>query len=155
MNEAILSGLSGFLEDGDRVYFLGDVAQHRRDLALLGRLRGSKCLVMGNHDVLDAADYLEVFDALYGSREMPERGILLSHYPVHPRQLRDRYVLNIHGHLHRDCLGQGYLNVCLDIHLRGPAHRYSAAALYGPPAPPWLFDLHAVWQDCPPRPEWA
>ena len=86
----------------DIVYHMGDVAlvgssdeRQRYVLDLLCQLHGEIRLVGGNHDNTWIA---EAFDAFYGVRE--RKRCLMSHIPIHPAQLEDRFKLNIHGHLH-------------------------------------------------------
>jgi calcineurin-like phosphoesterase family protein len=52
MNESLIERWNERVDDDDEVWVLGDVAMGRIDesLGLVGRLRGSKVLVTGNHD---------------------------------------------------------------------------------------------------------
>ncbi|MGE4047213.1 MAG: metallophosphoesterase [Acetobacteraceae bacterium] len=81
----------------DSVWVLGDFCFGKHSLAIAGELNGTKRLVMGNHDMYPAADYLRYFTRLCGVVEF--KGAVLSHVPVHPSQL-DRWRFNVHGHLH-------------------------------------------------------
>lgn len=81
----------------DVVFHLGDFCFGLRNLPIAGRLNGSKRLVMGNHDMYAADEYLKYFDRLFGVVEY--KGMVLSHMPVHVNQLK-RFYMNVHGHLH-------------------------------------------------------
>ncbi len=81
----------------DSVWVLGDFCFGKQNLEIAGRLNGTKRLVMGNHDMYPAADYLKYFTRICGVVEF--KGMILSHIPVHESQF-ERYTHNIHGHLH-------------------------------------------------------
>jgi len=81
----------------DSVWVLGDFCFGKANLEIAGRLNGTKRLVMGNHDLYPAADYLKYFTRVCGVVEF--KGMILSHIPVHDSQF-ERYSHNIHGHLH-------------------------------------------------------
>jgi calcineurin-like phosphoesterase family protein len=96
-DEKLIENWNSLVGPKDIVFHLGDFCFGKRNLPIAGRLNGSKRLVMGNHDTYGAADYLQYFDRLFGVVEY--KGMVLSHMPVHPNQLK-RYYLNVHGHLH-------------------------------------------------------
>jgi len=81
----------------DSVWVLGDFCFGKANLDIAGRLNGTKRLVLGNHDLYPAADYLKYFTRICGAVEY--KGMLLTHVPVHESQF-ERYTHNIHGHLH-------------------------------------------------------
>ncbi|HEY9704501.1 MAG TPA: hypothetical protein V6C58_18805 [Allocoleopsis sp.] len=81
----------------DRVYFVGDVCFHKKDLVKVGRMTGRKVLIKGNHDILDLKDYVPYFDDIRGSHQF--KGVLIAHIPVHPDSL-GRWGFQVHGHLH-------------------------------------------------------
>lgn len=81
----------------DRVYVLGDVAFHKKNLHWLDQMNGRKVLVKGNHDLEDLSVYLGYFEDI---RSCVQRiGLILTHIPIHPDSL-SRWRLNVHGHLH-------------------------------------------------------
>lgn len=101
----------------DSVWVLGDFCFGRVNLEIAEQLNGTKRLVMGNHDLYPAADYLKYFTRVCGVVEF--KGMILSHIPVHSNQF-SRYTHNIHGHLHSKniwmteepyCLDHRYINV--------------------------------------------
>lgn len=81
----------------DVVWHLGDVLFGKHSFAALAQLKRIKRLVMGNHDLYPAKEYLHYFNSIYGCFEAG--GCILTHMPVHESQF-ERYRLNIHGHLH-------------------------------------------------------
>src|SRR5579863_1697262 len=98
MNEVIIERWNHTVNRNDIVFHLGDFAFGRHNISIAERLNGKKKLIMGNHDTYPSADYCRYFTRLYGILFW-ERCIL-SHIPVHPRQLGERWLLNVHGHLH-------------------------------------------------------
>jgi calcineurin-like phosphoesterase family protein len=82
------------------VYHLGDVVINRKSLHHVKRLNGKKRLVRGNHDIFKDEDYREVgFESLYGVRVFVDQ-FILSHIPLHPDCVTERFRVNVHGHLH-------------------------------------------------------
>lgn len=109
-DEAIVERWNSVITKRDVVWVLGDVLFGLHSFDTLARMKGMKKLVMGNHDQYPAAKYLEHFSSIYGV--VRESGVILSHVPVHPDQLRKRYAANIHGHLHSKTLDDPrYYNV--------------------------------------------
>lgn len=106
MDKALIDNWNSVVNEGDRVYVLGDVAINRRCLSTLGSLKGRLVLVKGNHDIFKLKDYLPYFDDIrayvVGNTHKGFRYIL-SHIPIHPNSLA-RFNKNIHGHLHSNTL---------------------------------------------------
>lgn len=98
MHEAMIERWNSVVLPNDTVYHLGDFAFGRHNIAKARLLNGKKRLVMGNHDTYPTSEYLPYFDKLYGVLFW-ERCIL-SHVPVHSNGLGQRWLLNVHGHLH-------------------------------------------------------
>lgn len=98
MNECLIERWNMVVRKNDVVYHLGDFAFGRHNIKIAERLLGKKKLIMGNHDIYPATDYLPYFDKLYGV--LYWKMCILSHIPVHPNNLGSRAFLNIHGHLH-------------------------------------------------------
>lgn len=80
----------------DTVYVLGDVGRARAADQVCN-LRGKKHLVAGNGDDVARIVQTGLFASVRVWKQLP--GLLLTHVPVHPSQLRGG-VRNIHGHLH-------------------------------------------------------
>lgn len=98
MREVIIDRHNTVVKPKDTVYFLGDFAFGKANIAYAARFNGKKRLVMGNHDAYPTAEYLKYFDKLYGVLYWEQ--CILSHNPVHPDGLGSRWFLNVHGHLH-------------------------------------------------------
>lgn len=98
MTEDLINWYNELVDDGDRVYILGDVAMNRRGLDMsVPRLKGRKVLVKGNHDIDKLSYYSKYFDDIRAY--VCKKGFILSHIPIHPGSLA-RWSINIHGHLH-------------------------------------------------------
>lgn len=82
----------------DTVWHLGDVCFGERNMHYISQCNGRKKLVMGNHDMYEMTKYLQYFDRVFGAVEF--KGMILTHIPVHEEQLKHRFFLNVHGHLH-------------------------------------------------------
>ena len=104
-DETIIANWNKVVPKDARVYVLGDVAQKKSDIAKIGRLNGSrKILISGNHDIYPSSEYLKYFKDIRGTHRLTHplcNGIMLSHIPVHPMTLGENaHKLNIHGHIH-------------------------------------------------------
>lgn len=99
MTEDMIQWYNEMVDDGDRVYILGDVAFSATNMRnSVSRLKGRKVLVKGNHDPDNHRGmYQELFDDIRGY--VVKKGFIMSHIPIHPQSL-SRWKLNIHGHLH-------------------------------------------------------
>ena len=119
----------------DQVYMLGDICWNRSAFDWLPQLNGQKYLVMGNHDT-DAKRYLPYVNRLFGAIQlqvMPGCEAILTHIPVHPTQLEDRFQLNIHGHLHTVQLpDRRYVNVCVEPRQGVPMSLADIQQLFNP-----------------------
>jgi calcineurin-like phosphoesterase family protein len=63
-------------------------------------MNGRKILVRGNHDIFKDEDYREVgFQQIHGVRVFVDK-FILSHIPLHPDCVSERFRVNVHGHLH-------------------------------------------------------
>lgn len=98
MNEAIITNWNSVVKDNDKVFHLGDFCFGRANIEIAKRLKGQKRLILGNHDIYGAAEYLQYFKSVHGA--LFWNNCILTHVPVHPCQLGYRAKYNIHGHLH-------------------------------------------------------
>ena len=96
-DEELVKRWNATVNPKDIVFHLGDFCFGKRNIEIAGRLNGSKRLVMGNHDMYGAEEYLKYFDRIFGCVEY--KGMVLSHVPLHTGQL-ERWYMNVHGHLH-------------------------------------------------------
>lgn len=114
MDEAMVENWNKVVKPDDVVYHLGDVVINRRCLATLGRLNGSKRLILGNHDIFNHEDYLPYFKRLHGSLKLGD--LLLTHIPVHHESVAHWTTCNVHGHIHaHDIPSAKYFNVCVEM----------------------------------------
>lgn len=100
MTEDMITWYNEMVSDEDRVYMLGDMAfspQKMRDS--VGRMKGRKVLVPGNHEPPKMRKYFDLFDDVRGY--VVKKGFVMSHMPIHPGSL-SRWKLNIHGHTHNN-----------------------------------------------------
>lgn len=118
MNETMVQRWNEVVRPNDKVYHLGDVTMGRpkdadRNLPILARLMGKKRLVMGNHDMLGLTAYSVYFEEIYGVRVLED--MILSHVPLRPENITERWNVNIHGHLHDKTIPNGLYNcVCVE-----------------------------------------
>lgn len=98
MHEVMIERWNSAVGKNDIVYHLGDFCFGRHNIDIGERLSGKIRLVMGNHDIYPVQSYLTVFEKVYGM--IYWKRCVLSHIPVHPDNLGQRYLLNVHGHLH-------------------------------------------------------
>src|SRR5690606_22526737 len=91
----------------DKVYHLGDVAFTKDSLERMKSLPGHKRLVMGNHDKFKTKTYLQVFEEIYGVRQIDR--FWFTHVPMHVGSV-ERARLNVHGHLHANVVRQAPFN---------------------------------------------
>lgn len=112
MDEALIENHNKVVRPQDRVYFLGDVIINRRFMQKISRFNGRKKLIMGNHCIFRAEEYLQYFDDVKAYHVLDN--LLLSHIPVHP-QSKGRFRGNIHGHLHEKTVDDPwYFNVSVE-----------------------------------------
>lgn len=99
MDEAMVERHNKKVAPNDVVYVLGDCVINKRYLPQIGRLNGSKRLIMGNHDIFGHEEYLKYFKKVAGCRVFVDQ-FIFSHIPLHPDSVTDRFKVNVHGHLH-------------------------------------------------------
>ena len=92
---------------------------NRRALHLVKKLKGTKHLVKGNHDIESMQAYMQYFGNIYGIHNY-RRCFWMSHSPVHPGSLRGMY--NLAGHTHQNkvlgldgLLDPRYINCCVEM----------------------------------------
>lgn len=100
MTEDMIIWYNELVDDQDRVYILGDVAFSAENMRrAVGRLKGRKVLIPGNHEPQKMRKYFNLFDDVRGY--VVKKGFIMSHIPIHPDSL-SRWKLNIHGHTHNN-----------------------------------------------------
>jgi calcineurin-like phosphoesterase family protein len=124
MDEAMVDNWNKTVRPQDTVYHLGDVVIARRNLETVKRLNGRKILIRGNHDIFRDKDYYEAgFEQIHGVRVFVDQ-FILSHIPLHPDCVGERFKRNVHGHLHgnrimrwkmgEEQIDERYLCVCVE-----------------------------------------
>lgn len=139
MNEQIVRNHNNKVNDKDTVYYLGDVifsSSSELEIRMkqtIGRMKGEKILILGNHDYHHFSK--EIFSKYF--KEIREaaviqdsgRNIHLYHYPLLTWWNKQRGSYHIHGHLHgnRTCKEfeilrgeERALSACLDINQYEP-----------------------------------
>lgn len=119
MNEHLIACWNSVVKKGDLVYHLGDVffGPQKDYLPIHRRLRGSKRLIIGNHDNIRFFAQYELFGKIQLWKPLPDHGILLSHVPLEKDQLTRGSVefVNVHGHIHEKSTPEGpYQCVCVE-----------------------------------------
>lgn len=99
MNMYMVEKWNSVVGGEDIVIHLGDVVFAQTGFEYLSMLKGRKWLVMGNHERHKLERYTQHFEKIKAHWEFGD--ILLSHIPVHTREL-ERWSANVHGHLHTE-----------------------------------------------------
>lgn len=116
-NELIIENINKKVRIQDKLYCLGDVVIHKRNLPILDRINTKKrILLCGNHDLFGAKEYLKYFSDVRSYKMMPGEGIIFSHIPVHSSCLEGRFKYNLYGHCHANQVqDQRYFSICPEI----------------------------------------
>lgn len=136
MDQTLIDNWNKVVKDGDIVYHLGDVffGKHEQKYGHLLKnvLKGSKRLVVGNHDDLKSKYLMESFQKVMLWRNFSEFGLLFTHVPVHESSLyrgstgneKDPPRLtNVHGHIHeKDSPSKNHINVSVEKINYTPIH---------------------------------
>lgn len=121
-SEWLVQQWNSVVTKNDLVWVLGDVCFDKTHLKYLKRMKGTKHLILGNHDQFPLDTYLQYFNKIHGL--MKYKGHWLSHAPVHEGSLRN--LCNIHGHVHANSVQYynylhntledeyRYINVCVE-----------------------------------------
>lgn len=108
--EYIIDKWNSVVNKRDTVWVLGDACFYPEFMHRFDRMKGSKNIVLGNHDT-DAKHFLPYFNKVCGFAKY--RNAWLSHAPIHPEELRGR--INIHGHTHFVNINHSsYFNACCE-----------------------------------------
>lgn len=128
MHEYMVEKWNSVVKENDNVYHLGDVtfAYHYSFKELMGRLKGRKRLILGNHDKIKGTclmDYFEKVELWKGFHFKDKRpSFTASHMPLRLESLRDGG-FNVHGHTHNSSLDDPhYINVSVEVRDYTPVH---------------------------------
>jgi calcineurin-like phosphoesterase family protein len=133
MDDHMIEQWNATVKPGDKVYHLGDVMLGDKDYfkKMWPKLHGSKRLIVGNHDDIKYLSSGSFFSKVSMWRMFPEFGLLFTHVPVHPSNLRvfvaegeynegdvgtvQKTFLNVHGHIHQNPSPEGpYRNMSVE-----------------------------------------
>ena len=98
MDWDLIDKWNSVVNDGDIVYHLGDVYMNSSKgymQNILGKLKGRKRLILGNHDNGKDQVLQNFFQKISIWRMFPEFGLLLTHVPVHESTLKTKSLINI------------------------------------------------------------
>ena len=94
-----------------QVWMLGDFCFKNKyyDMeALIKRLNGTIHVILGNHC------HVPYYSNVHISPPIKKYGLWLSHFPIHPQELRG--LRNVHGHVHDETIDDDrYINVSADV----------------------------------------
>ncbi len=113
-DEYLIKKWNSVVKPNDKIYHLGDIGfkNFTAIQQVFNRLNGEKILIKGNHDNLKLSQYAQLFKDVRAYHVLDK--YVLSHVPVHPECL-DRWVGNIHGHLHSNNINdKRYINVSVE-----------------------------------------
>lgn len=137
MNEHMIERHNNCVKPGDIFYTLGDVVigDHDGFKKLWPRLKGSKRLIVGNHDDIPFLSKGGFFKKVLMWRMFPEFGLMFSHVPLHESSLlrlvdrngkypEDCITLKCcHGHIHQNSSPEGpYQNLSMEAIDYTPVH---------------------------------
>lgn len=124
MDETMVERWNEVVKEGDRVYHLGDVffGDKERFQKIWPRLKGSKRLIVGNHDDIKFLSSGGFFQKVLESRIFREERMIFSHRPLHPIEAQvgppgaGTPLVNVHGHIHQNPSPRGeYINVSVEV----------------------------------------
>lgn len=123
MDELMVDKWNELVKDGDRVYHLGDVSFGKSRLPeIMARLKGSKRLILGNHDEIKDFRLLEYFKKVTLWRIFKEHNFVCTHIPLALDQLR-KVEFNVHGHIHQQpSPTPQHINICVEKTGYAPVH---------------------------------
>lgn len=108
MEEQIIENWNNVVNEGDRVYILGDFCWSRDPQVwkgLLSKLNGAKYLIMGNHDVKRLPSEIKsLFQDIKEYKEIKDdgRSVIMCHYPIlFYRRGHDPNIYMLYGHVHQ------------------------------------------------------
>lgn len=112
-DNTLVENWNNMVNQNDTVWILGDVAMgHEGYIDVLGKLKGYKKIVLGNHDTRPSECYLRHVERIYGAFQL--KNFVLTHIPVHTSQF-PRFRGNIHGHLHANNIENDDRYFCVSV----------------------------------------
>lgn len=139
MNETLIKNWNEKINDNDDVYILGDLYYKTNDcVGITKKLRGRKHLIVGNHDRLNAQEFLECFVEITHYRELTimvdkiPYHLVLCHYPIACWNRQHFGSIHLYGHIHNnqhEYLYQKYLQE-LEMQLGYPAFAFNVGCMH-------------------------
>lgn len=124
MDETMVQRWNEVVKDNDYVYHLGDVT-FRLDgyfNGLMSRLKGTKRLIVGNHDKIGNYNLMRWFEKCELWKGFKEYNFTCTHIPLMLSSLKDGKFC-VHGHTHANKLEDShYINVCVETRDYRPVH---------------------------------
>lgn len=120
-DNTIINNINLRVKPEDTLFILGDVCvAGPKKIEVLQRMREITCrkvLIAGNHDPGDMTLLAPLFDAIHGAYVLGNEQWLLTHVPVHPQCLGERFKANLHGHMHKNVIEYDprYLNLSVEM----------------------------------------
>jgi len=97
-DEYLIDQWNKTVKKNDTVWILGDIGLTKKGYHKLDRLKGRKCIVLGNHDKPQYIPELQKYvNKICGSVQLKK--CILTHIPIHESEFY-RWEKNIHGHCH-------------------------------------------------------
>lgn len=124
LDEVLIQNWNSVVKQGDLVYHLGDVfmGPNNQDKHhyTMGRLNGSKRLIVGNHDDIPYLSAGGWFQKVMMWRVWHDKPLVFSHVPIHQDSIQKRILdvggVNVHGHTHNMGSPEGpYKSVCVEL----------------------------------------
>ena len=107
MDAELIARWNGAVGEEDTVYVLGDFGAEGREAEVLGRLRGKKLLVKGNHDTQSCEYYRKAgFEQVYDLPVIYRNFWILSHEALYVN--RNMPYANLFGHVHLNPIVRDY-----------------------------------------------
>jgi calcineurin-like phosphoesterase family protein len=109
-DNTIIDNWNSVVTKRDTVWILGDIAMNKKHYPLLDKLKGTKNVVLGNHDLPKyTRDLLNHVNHVCAGWK--KKDYIFTHIPIHPNQFY-RFTGNIHGHTHEKNIDDyRYINV--------------------------------------------
>lgn len=121
-DELIVENWNRVVKKGDKVYHLGDVFFGSRETfpKLWSRLKGSKQLIVGNHDDIKYLSSGSFFSKTHLWKVWGDKPLVFTHVPIHTDCIHERIIqaggVNVHGHTHMNGSPDGpYRSVCVEL----------------------------------------
>lgn len=109
MHKTMVDRWNRKITEEDTVYILGDVClggTKEEQRQLVGRLRGNKILIRGNHDKLEDDAYRQLFTEICDYKEVKDVAcgkvcqLVLCHYPIYSWTRMQWGSILLYGHVH-------------------------------------------------------